>query len=136
MRYIVHRRFKEKAICGDVNLPAMTVCESNDDFVTYNGELLCAVTSENAHQFFARDDDGKGMLRGKLTQAIQKRLSKRDANYQSRWDKVWDDPICQPYKGVDHADFWLWGHNFFNADIDTLQYIARLVGAKEVFKNV
>ena len=119
--------------------PVPTVIEiaPNDDLQTlrnifHDGKLLCVVTSENAHQFFARDDDGAGMLRGKLTQAIQKTLAKRDANYQNRWDKVWDDPACQPYKRIEYADFWLWNHDFFNADIDTLRHIAKLVGAKEV----
>ena len=132
MKYIVYRRFKGKAICGDVNLPAMTVCEENNGYIFYDGKMICVATSENAHQFFARDDDGAGMLRGKLTQAIQKTLAKRDANYQSRWDKVWDAPICQPYKRIEDDNFWLWNHAFFNANIDTLQHIARLIGIKEV----
>lgn len=132
MKYVVHRRFKDKAICGEVNLPAMTMCEETNGYIFHGDKLLCVVTSENAHQFFARDDDGAGMLRGKLTQAIQKTLAKRDANYQNRWNKVWDDPACQPYKRIEYADFWLWNHDFFNADIDTLRHIAKLVGAKEV----
>ena len=132
MKYVVHRRFKDKAICGEVNLPAMTMCEEANGYIFHGDKLLCVVTSENAHQFFARDDDGAGMLRGKLTQAIQKTLAKRDANYQNRWDKVWEDPTCQPYKRIEYADFWLWNHDFFNADIDTLRHIAKLVGAKEV----
>lgn len=131
MKYIVYRRFKGKAICGDVNLPAMTVCEENNGYIFYDGKMICVATSENAHQFFARDDDGAGMLRGKLIQAIQKTLAKRDANYQNRWDKVWDDPACQPYKRIEDDDFWLWNHNFFNANIDTLRHIARLIGTKE-----
>lgn len=131
MKYIVYRRFKGKAICGDVNLPAMTVCEENNGYILYDGKMICVATSENAHQFFARDDDGAGMLRGKLIQAIQKTLAKRDANYQNRWDKVWDNHTCQPYKRIEDDDFWLWNHNFFNADIDTLRHIARLIGAKE-----
>lgn len=77
MKYVVHRRFKDKAICGEVNLPAMTMCEEANGYIFHGDKLLCVVTSENAHQFFARDDDGAGMLRGKLTQAIQKTLAKR-----------------------------------------------------------
>lgn len=66
MKYVVHRRFKDKAICGEVNLPAMTICEETNGYIFHGDKLLCVVTSENAHQFFARDDDGAGMLRGKL----------------------------------------------------------------------
>lgn len=131
MNYIVHKRFKGKAICGEVNIPAQTEVETADNIILYHGNAVCLTTSENAHQFFARNDDGHGMLRGNLTQAIQKTLSKRDKNYQSRWDKVWEDKVCHAYKRPEYADFWLWNHEFFNADVDTLKYIARLVDAKE-----
>lgn len=131
MKYIVHKRFKGKTLCGDMNISATTVLENVGGVIAYGDKPLCFDTSENAHQFFARDDDGNGMLRGRLTQAIQKQLAKRDKHYQERWDKVWDDPICQPYKRIDFEDYWLWNHEFFNAEIDVLQHIAKLVGAKE-----
>lgn len=128
MQYITHRRFKDRAICGEVNIPAMSVCSVGGDAIYFNDKPICVTTSENAHQYFARNDDDKGLERGKLTQAIQNRLSKKDANYQSRWDKVWDDELCQKYKRKEHDDFWLWNHNFFNAEIEDLRYIAKLVG--------
>lgn len=131
MKYVVHRRFKDNAICGSINLPAMTECECEDGLITYNNTAICYATSENAHQFFAVNEDGMGMERGRLTQSIQKALAKRDGSYQERWDKVWNDSVCEEYRRKDYEDFWLWGHDFFNADIDVLRYIAKLVGAKE-----
>lgn len=131
MKYIVHKRFKSKAICGYVNLPALTECECVDGRIICNGKIICNERSENAHQYFAQNEDGLGMVRGKLTQSIQRTLSKRDANYQNRWDKVWSDEICQKYKRDDYEDFWLWNHDFYQADIDVLRHIAKLVGAKE-----
>lgn len=131
MKYIVHKRFKGKAICGDVNLPAMTECECDGKIIRHNGNDICFVKSENAYQFFAINDDGMGMERGKLTQDIQRTLAKRDNDYQKRWDKVWNDMVCQPYKREDYDDYWLWNHAFFNADIDVLRHIANLVGTKE-----
>lgn len=131
MKYVVHRRFKVNAICGSINLPAMTECECEDGLITYNNTAICYATSENAHQFFAANEDGMGMERGRLTQSIQKALAKRDGSYQERWDKVWKDSVCEEYRRKDYEDFWLWGHDFFNADIDVLRYIANLVGAKE-----
>lgn len=130
MVYIVHRRFKNMALCGSVNLPAMTKLNANDESLFLDGKIICRTTSENAHQYFARDDDGKGMERGKLTQAIQKTLSKRDTKYQERWNKVWEDSICKRFKRSEFEDHWLWNHDFFNAEIETLKYIASLVGAK------
>ncbi len=131
MKYIVHRRFKGKAICGDVNLPTLTELDCIDGVIYHNGNVVCFVASENAHQFFARNDDGNGMLRGNLTQAIQKRLAKRDNQYQKRWDKVWEDASCQSYRRTEYDDHWIWNHDFFNAEIDVLRHIAKLVGAKE-----
>ena len=86
------------------------------------------VFSENAHQHFARNDDGKGMERGQLIRAIMGRLQKRDNEYQARWDKVWDDSLCQKYKRTEHQD-WIWNHGFYNASMDDLEHIAELVGA-------
>ena len=131
IKYIVHKRFKHKAICGEVNLSAGTECECIEGLIEYNGKPLCYATSSSAHEFFARNDDGAGMLRGRLIRTIRATLERRDASYQSRWDKVWDDPVCQPYKRRERADFWLWNHDFYNADILTLRHIATLIGAKE-----
>lgn len=128
MKYIAHRRFKTTAICGDVNIPACTECEENNGTIQYNGKDVCSIFSENAHQYFARNNDGRGLERGKLTQAITKKLSHYDEDYQNRWDKIWDDPMCQPYRRPEHKDFWLWNHNFYNADIGVLRHIANLIG--------
>lgn len=127
MKYIVHKRFKDIAICGKVNLPATTSCICEENIILYDGKPICINTSENAHQYFAIDEDGNGLERGKLTQEIQKRLSKRDSDYQKRWDKVWEDKICQKYKREDFEDYWIWNHDFFNASIWDLKYIKSLI---------
>lgn len=132
MNYITHKRFKAKAICGDVNLPANTECDNREGVIFCGDNPICYEASENAHQYFARNDDGNGMLRGKLTQAIMKELDKKDDQHQARWDKVWADEICQAYKREEYADYWLWNHDFYNAEILTLQHIATVVGVKEV----
>ncbi len=130
MDYIAHKRFKANGLCGAVNLPANTVCHCEGGVISHLGDEICWHKSQNAHQFFARNDDGQGMLRGKLTQSIQRTLAKRDEHYQDRWDKVWEDAICQNYKR-EGDDRWLWNHEFFEADILTLKHIAHLVGVKE-----
>lgn len=134
MKYIAHKRFKKEAICGPVNIPAMTELECEDGIIIYKNGIVCYEDCETSHQFFARNDDGNGMERGRLTQSIMSTLAKRDSvndkAYQARWDKVWDDQVCQAYKRPDSDDYWLWNHDFFNADIDVLRHIAELVGAK------
>lgn len=130
MKYIAHRRFRKEAIYSPVNIPAKTELTCEDGMITYKNTPICRDTSDNAHQYFTRNDDGQGMERGRLTQAIQKTLANRDEHYQERWDRVWEDPLCQKYKRPEYADYWLWNHDFFNADIGDLRYIAKLIGAK------
>lgn len=131
MEYIACKRFKGAAIGGKVNIPAGTVCEARNDMIYYGEIAVCAVKSHTAHQYFARNDDGRGMVRWRLTQAILKKLAARDDGYQERWDKVWDDSVCKLYKREDHEYHWLWSDDFYTANLMTLKYIAHLVGAKE-----
>lgn len=130
MNYITTKRARFNSLSGMVNLPYGTEVECKDGILTINGTPLCGDHSQNAYDFFSRNDDGNGLERGNLIQSIRKVLEKRDGNYQTRWDKVWDDSLCQKYKRADHADFWLWNYDFYNAEIPDLQYIAALVGAK------
>lgn len=135
MQYITHTRCRIKSISGDVNIPATTPVERIGDMLYYDGKPLCAVRSQNSLDFFCRDDDGNGMERGKLTKSIMVTLKERravdDPAYQARWDKVWDDKlVCPQYKRPEHADYWLWNQKFFDAPLDDLRYIAKLVGAK------
>ena len=131
MQYIAHRRFKEKAICGYVNVPAKTVCNVEGGFIMYNGDRLCATRSENAHIYFAVNDDGMGMMRGALTREIINKLKNKDGLYKKRWDAIWGDQLCQKYRRHDHDNHWLWNHLFYNADINDLQYILGLVSIKQ-----
>lgn len=130
MDYITIKRARINSISGSVNLPYDTAVQCQGGFLSIDGKPLCGAHSQNAYDFFARDDDGNGLLRGKLTQEIQKTLAKQDKDHQSRWDKVWEDPICQKYKRSEHTDYWLWNHDFFNAGIHDLRHIANLIGAK------
>ena len=128
MRYIVIRRFRGKAICGEVNLPYGTACEAIDGFLTLkDGRRLCTSTSQNAYDYFSRDDDGLGMERGKLVQDIRGTLERRDAKHQERWDKLWADAGSNRLRRTDHKDFWVWNHDFYNADVNELRRIRLLL---------
>lgn len=130
MTYITIKRAHFNSISGPVNLPYGTEVECINGVLTLEEQPLCEDHSQNAYDFFSQNDDGNGLERGKLTQAIRKTLEKNDKDYQVRWDKVWTDPICQKYKRVEHADYWLWNHDFYNAKIPDLRHIATLVGVK------
>ena len=128
MDYIVYKRFKGKAICGEVNLPYGTTCEEHDGIlVLEDGRRLCAVTSQNAYDFFSRNDDGHGLERGKLVHDIRSTLERMDAKYQSRWDRLWADEGANKLRRTDHEDYWLWSFAFYNADVNELRRIRRLL---------
>lgn len=130
VRYIVKKRMREAGISGRVNLPYGTAVEAVDGLIIHQGAAVCAVTSRNAHLYFARDDDGQGRERGALTLAITSTLEKRDKDHQARWDRVWEDETAQKYRRQDHEDYFLWGHAFFEAPVEDLRHIADLIGAR------
>ena len=130
MDYIAIKRARFFSLSGSVNIPYGTKIDCANGVLSIDGKPLCGDHSQNGYDFFTRDDDGNGLERGKLVQAIRKTLKNRDENHQARWNKVWADPICQKYKRADHTDYWLWNHDFFNAEIADLHHIAALVGAK------
>lgn len=90
--YIVRKRARFVSINGPVNLPYGTPVDAVDGFLVHKGRPLCAVTSESAHRYFARNDDGNGKARGALIGAITAKLERKDADHQMRWDLLWSDP--------------------------------------------
>ena len=127
MRYIVTQRFRAKAICGPVNLPYGTVCDTEGNFITRDGKQLCAITSQNAYDHFSRDDDGRGAERGRLVREILRTLGRRDAQYQERWDRLWADEGANRLRRAEHEDFWIWSFHFYNADVTELHRIKGLL---------
>ena len=125
--YIVRRRARFLSICGPVNLPYGTEVSSDGAFLTVNGEKLCSITSQNAYDFFSRNDDGHGLERGKLVEEITSRMEKRDAKHQARWDALWADEGANKLRRTDHEDYWLWSYAFYNADVNELRRIRRLL---------
>ena len=129
-KYIARKRARFKGLSGNVNIPYGSLLESRGGFLFYKDVRLCTVTSQNAYDFFSVDDDGRGLERGGLVAAIMARLEKRDGSYRARWNKVWGAPVCQRYRHPEHDDFWIWNQAFYEAPVEDLQAIAKLVGAK------
>lgn len=140
-RYITCKRFKKKALCGDVNIPALSNLEEHDGTIcalNKQGQVvpICFSGSDSAHKFFAINDDNRGLDRFKLSHHIIDFLKndedtdpRTDSAYLAKWDKIWGDELCKKYKRVEYADHWLWNNDFYNAPIEDLEYIANLIGA-------
>ena len=109
-----------------VNIPALQNLNQVGEILYWGEKSICFNTSEVAHQYFAINNDCTGLYRRNLTQEIQKYLFKN----QKAWERIWEDPLCLKYKRQDHQDFWLWNHLFFNAPINDLEYIVKLIERK------
>ncbi len=127
MKYIAHKRFKEKSLSGYVNIPALSKLELKNGALYFDDKVICLEASENAHDYFACDNDDNGISRGNFTRKIKKMLATEDADYQNRWNKIWGDDICKKYKRADYEDYWLWNHDFYNAPLDDLEHIWNLI---------
>lgn len=130
MKYITIKRAKFNSISGYVNIRFGEELICVDGILIYKENPICVSTSQNAYDFFAVNDDNRGLERGKLVQYIKNSLSKRDDLYQYRWDKIWSDKICKKYRRIDHPDVWIWNHDFYNADILDLQHIVNLIQSR------
>ena len=128
MDYICFNRFTQKALCGEVNIPYGTKLDETNNVISYRGNPICYTKSQNAYDYFARNDDGKGLERGKLTAEIIKLLNNRnDGKYQDRWDRIWGDLSLLKYKRPEQDDYWLWNYDFFNASIEELNRIRAVI---------
>lgn len=127
MLYIVHTDFNGKAICGEVTLSAGTECTEINSMIYHNARAVCRIGSDNANNYFARNNDGHGMKRGELIKTIKEELAKQDEHNYERWHRVLNDPACKQFDRNPGGDTWEWNLAFYNAGIATLQYIADLV---------
>ena len=127
MKYITHRRFKKLSALGkQLNIPYGTELETTNDctIVTPKGEPVCYTTSENAKLHFARNNDGRGLERGKLTYAIA--YAKRGKGNGFRFS---DSEIKMLKRDWSHflrqdVDTIIFNEDFFAADVDELQRLA------------
>lgn len=131
MKYITIKRFKRTGIGGHFNIPYGTEVNRQGEMLIFDGKEICVARSAAAHEYFARDDDDNGLERGKLSHAIINTLG-GFSNNAELWEKIFENELAQKYRRTEHADYWLWNDDFFNAPLDDLQYLAALVGVKGV----
>lgn len=132
MEYITHHRFKGIIACREkLNLPYGEKLKITNNFITtLDDKIICYPTSENAHKYFALNDDNNGLERGKLTFAIA--YSARNKGNGKRFS---DDEIKileRDWKHFlrDDVPVILFNHDFFNAGIEELREMAKQLKIK------
>lgn len=130
MKYVAHRRYRGLDAGGKpMNVRYGSEYETIGDFIaTQEGRGICFTTSETSRQYFARNDDGRGLERGKLTYAIAygKRAVLNEDGYYYRLS---DDERAilrrrWPHFLMEYEDTVLFNHAFFNAEPEELREIA------------
>lgn len=126
MEYITHHRFRGIAACGErLNVPYGTKFTTIGEFIaTPEGKGICATTSEVAHRYFARNDDGQGLERGKLTHAIAYGTRRTDTGFRFTGEEA--ERLETKWKHFlrDDVDTILFNHAFFNAEVPELRELA------------
>lgn len=134
MTYITTKRFKRKGIDGDFNIPYGTAIESENGYLWHEDKRICSEKSAVMREYFARDDDGLGQKRSRITHSIIDAMLMQDGetkeDWQKRWDVLWDDPVCNKYRKDYSETTFLWGIEFYNAPLLDLYHIAALAGVK------
>lgn len=114
MKYVVHNRYRGLDAGGKpMNVPYGTEFETIGDFIaTRSGRGICFTTSETAREYFAANDDGRGLERGALTYAIA----------YSRRERKWPDGSVRRF---DQAEVEMlereWSH-WLRQDVDTILF--------------
>jgi len=132
MDYVVHKDMNALVLRGETHLTRGTQAYTYKNIISINNEPICLTTSEIAYTYFARDDDGCGLERGKLITKIKDKLrSDNEKNsarkYKRRWKLIWADESLHRFRRKEHEDFWIWNHDFYNASIEDLKYILNLI---------
>ena len=129
IEYINRKRYKKKCIQGEVNLPFNTkfLCDDTG-MIFYNNRPVCYNTSQDAYDYFVRNNDGCGIKRGELIENIldltRNDRAKDKEKRERAWEILWnDDYIRNKFKRVEHTDVWLWNFDFYNASILDLEQI-------------
>lgn len=114
MKFVVHHRYRGLDAGGNpMNVRYGTEYETIGDFIaTPEGRGICFTASEAAKEYFAVNDDGRGLERGALTHAIA---------YSHR-EREWPDGSVRRFSEAEVEMLETsWGH-WLRQDVDTILF--------------
>ena len=129
MRYVAHRRFKCEGLCGKVlNIPYGTKLKADENGMLQakTGDTICHVNSERGRMYFAADEDGKGLERGKYTYAIAYSNKHMGPDGGYRFTEKQRSIIVRHYQRfIEEHEFIIFNSRFFKASIAELKAMAK-----------
>lgn len=84
MKYICCNAFNGLAIDGRLSIPEGAELTLENGVLSFDGRKICYPSSANAYAHFSRDDDGHGLERFALIQAINARVAELRAERDDR----------------------------------------------------
>ena len=156
MEYIVAKAYDRLGIDQRFDLTKGASAFEENNIIFYNGKKVCYATSQDAHDFFARNDDGKGRERFKLShdiidavialkteyaEAVQQALSAFEKDEEGNYPaeaiaaaeavedkpKAFFDAIEQDEDLAKFIVNGYWSHAFFNGEIAELKRVKGLL---------
>ena len=134
MEIVVWKDFNDEAICGNVELTRGTELttvtnESGERFVAFpDGRLITRLYSYNYIEHFSRNNDGKGLERGDLVEAIafSPRERKHSTGYVFRFSEDELDMLREKWANylMPYTDSLLFNNEFYDAPVEDLRSIA------------
>ena len=137
MKYIVCKQFKKKGIDGNFNLPKNSTCNELGNLIFHNQRPICFKTSQDAYNYFSRDDDGKGEERFGLVHDILDLIAEYVMDYNDarmNGEKDIEDKASAAYDTIrEHYPQFLkngmdvFTVEFYNAEIEELEAVKNLI---------
>lgn len=130
MDYVLLKDLKIMSLDNiEVSLPKGTICKLEKDrfIMSPEGNCIAVRFSYNGIRYFFRNDDGKGMERGELIDAIvfKERKPHKDTFTRFNDEEVkiliekWDKYLVKDIPAI------LFNHDFYEAEIDDLKQMAK-----------
>ena len=129
-KYITACRVKaDDMICGYVNLPWGTECETTDSGMLYfvkdgKPKVLCSATSERGYQWFAYNEDGLGIERKRIINEsidIMAKMPDKDEKFSAF---LYDATAMKYKKNPNDMNEWAWDRaKVHTAPIADLEHI-------------
>lgn len=154
MKYITGKTYHKKTVKNVLlDIPKGTEVELIDNLLYLGNEPICYITSGQSHEYFARNDDGNGLERYKLSHQIVDKIIEIVSAYNERYKAIvlsfdenttddekvkafasLEDTVSEAYKkikvvlprGVDNFNNKLTTY-FYNAEIEQLEQILRVL---------